>query len=135
MGYRMMASAEGYNWTASMRMRVELCIDEDNGEYVILTGSTNAYRTGYNLHAKRLYISSCANDAYTAWDIYATHIICLQGTLFNDLDNEACYNFLIHDLPVQEGARWDKFISDLKVREDAIRLEMLGSDMKNAEAN
>ena len=135
MGYRMMASAEGYNWTASMRMRVELCIDEDNGEYVILTGSTNAYRTGYNLHAKRLYISSCANDAYTAWDIYATHIICLQGTLFNDLDNEACYNFLIRALKVQESGTWDKFISDLKVREDAIRLEMLGSDMKNAEAN
>jgi hypothetical protein len=131
----MMASAEGYNWTASMRMRVELCIDEDNGEYVILTGSTNAYRTGYNLHAKRLYISSCANDAYTAWDIYATHIICLQGTLFNDLDNEACYNFLIRALKVQESGTWDKFISDLKVREDAIRLEMLGSDMKNAEAN
>ena len=134
MGYRMMASAEGFNWTASMRMRVELCIDEDNGEYVILTGSNNAYRTG-SMHMKRLYISSCANDAYKAWDIYATHIICLQGTLFSDLDNEACDNFLIRDLPVQEGARWDKFISDLKVREDAIRLQMLGSDMKNAEAN
>ena len=134
MGYRMMASAEGYNWTASMRMRVELCIDEDNGEYVILTGSNNAYRTG-NMHVKRLYISSCANEAYKAWDIYATHIICLQGTLFNDLDNEAGDNFLIRALKVQESGTWDKFISDLKVREDAIRLEMLGSDMKNAEAN